>query len=260
MKILVISTFEPSRRLAGWNYVEPILTYFRTFGKVRLWFSLLNVSDDYSNSESNKTFIKVNRNKAMLKLKSLSKNSYIVHARFPESVISLNDTIRNFQPDVVIFSNLSAASYLREIEKMFKKRIIKILIQHNVEYLVTDEISRYGRNMLQKVYSFLQKRSVRNFEQEVLSKVDYIISVSQNDVEYFTKNYGIQKEKINLIRPVFEYRKQLYSDQNHERKSISFIGAMDWYPNVNGAKFFVNRVMPELIRKYRDIKFYILCS
>ncbi|MEN3042227.1 MAG: glycosyltransferase family 4 protein, partial [Fervidobacterium sp.] len=93
----------------------------------------------------------------------------------------------------------------------------------------------------------------------ILEKVDFVISVSEKDMKFFEENYKIKKSKLILVKPVGNYPKNLFqpSEQNSE-VNFSFISSMNWYPNVQGAIFFSRKILPKIVKKFPDAKFYLV--
>lgn len=254
VKTLIVSTVVPERKYASWIYISSIVQNISKYSEVKFWFSILN-----ENIQAKNDFIinTIKKNLLSLKLKSFLKNYYVAYSYHREHLNSLEEVLKSFQPDVVVFANLPSASYLHDVKKN-KMNIYTVLLQHNVEYVVVKDLSKYGRSFFHRIYYDFQKKFIRKFERKIMSNVDFIISISPSDKEYFVRNYGIPADKVEVIRPIFEYEKNLFNAKSSDEKNISFISSFNWYPNVEGAIFFVKNVLPKLLRKFPKIKLYLV--
>lgn len=261
MKVLFVSTTNPNDKLASWLYIRGIAEAFSEIAETKFWFSNFDCENQPTSSPNFTCVKKVERKKykvILSRAKSLFGNIYSSGVYEKSRVLSLRKAIIEFQPDIVVYTSLSSSSYLFDVRKI-KPEITSVLIQHNVEYLVVDELSRYGRNTLQRLYYLLQKKSVKEFERRVMELSDYIISISKSDKNYFIREYCIDDNKIFTIRPLVKYRANLYSrGEKNCGKTISFISSFDWYPNIQGTEFFITKVLPILLGRFPTLKLYLV--
>lgn len=260
MKVFFVSSIPPDRRIAAWQYVHSIVENFAEFSEVMVWFSIPGSRASFE-GERLKFPVLLNvskKPKILYRFGSIFSNHYYVGGYNKEHLLSLRKAVADFEPDVVVFGNLSAAAYLREIKQVLPSAKT-VLLQHNVEHLVTKELSRHGESVFQKLYYGIQLKSVTKFESFVLNSVDYVISISPSDKEYLVKLYSLAEEKIRVIRPIFKYRENLFVlDKPCNEKVISFISSFDWYPNIQGAKFLVESVLPLLSKSGIFPKIYLV--
>lgn len=259
LRTLFISTVPPEQSAAAWHYIYSLAKVFSKYSNVQFWFSLLNGNyDEIRDFEFAQVMNISNKSLLALRLMSILKNTRIVRGYHKEFLASLKEILSSFQPNVIVFTDLSAGSYIFDVKKI-NPSVYTILIQHNVEYLVSHELSKYGESVLQRLYHGIQKPSVSRFEQSVMLNVDLVISVSPSDKEYFMKYYDISENKIEVVRPIFEYDKSIFEKKHKSgERVISFIGNFRWYPNIKGAEFFVEKVLPTLTKKFPYLQLYLV--
>jgi len=261
VKVLFISTTNPNNKLASWLYIRGIAEAFFEIAKTKFWFSDFDCEGEPTSVQDFKCVKVFERKKSRVilsRIKSLFGNIYSRGAYEKKRVLSLRKTIIEFQPNIVVYTSLSASSYFFDVKKI-KPETTSVLIQHNVEYLVADGLSKFGRNALQRAYYLVQKRSVKKFERKMMELSDYVISISDSDRNYFRKTYCINADKIFTIRPLIEYKVNLYGRENkNNNKTISFVSSFDWYPNIRGAEFFIKSVLPTLVERFPTLKLYLV--
>jgi polysaccharide biosynthesis protein PslH len=124
----------------------------------------------------------------------------------------------------------------------------KVLFQHNVEAQILRRHARTDAGRLRSRYMALQWRKMRRFESECGAHFDAVIAVSEPDREAFEREYGWPFVRaidtavdVDLFQP--EWRAE-------RPDRVLFVGSMDWMPNQDGVRFFLERVWP-LVRRAR---------
>jgi polysaccharide biosynthesis protein PslH len=88
-----------------------------------------------------------------------------------------------------------------------------------------------------------------NTEREACRKAAHVIAVSANDSTQMKELFGVERISAVATGVDVEYfRRSL--DVRAAKFDLVFTGAMDWLPNIDGARFFVREVLP-LIRAKR---------
>lgn len=151
--------------------------------------------------------------------------------------------------DVVFLEGLYVTSYIEIIAKNFKGKII--YRSHNVEYEIWERNAANEKNNVKKWYLNLLARRLKNYELSILNEVDGVAAISEKDrltlihmgcnkpIEVFP--FGINIEK---------YKKQKGSDN----LNFFHIGSMDWLPNQEGIKWFLENVWNQIIDVFPEAK------
>lgn len=166
----------------------------------------------------------------------------------------LTEILQNNTFDIVQIETLYISPYIETIRKHSKARIV--LRAHNIEHLIWERVATITRNPLKKMYLKHLAKTLRNFELGVLEKFDGIATITQKDGEYF-KKMGC---KVPMIAIPFGINLEKFKENpgiKAEFQSLFSIGAMNWMPNEEGVRWFLEKVWPLLNRQYPDLKFYI---
>jgi glycosyltransferase involved in cell wall biosynthesis len=97
---------------------------------------------------------------------------------------------------------------------------------------------------------------LKSYELGKLNDYDGIVSITKNDGDFFVKN-GC---KIPLIDIPFGISLAKFKEERNiqtEFPSLFHIGAMNWIPNVEGIKWFLDKVWPQVHLDFPELKFYI---
>ena len=156
--------------------------------------------------------------------------------------------------DIVQFETLFMTPYIPVIRKHSKARIV--LRSHNIEHLIWKRVAGITKNPLKKRYLNHLWKTLKNYELGHLNDYDGIVTITKNDGDFFRKNnchipltdipFGIRLEKF--------YREK---DIPTEFPSLFHIGAMNWIPNIEGVKWFLDNVWPRVNQTYPELKFYL---
>ncbi|MBK7635752.1 MAG: glycosyltransferase [Saprospiraceae bacterium] len=183
-----------------------------------------------------------------------SKDSYHV-SRFvcPDFKNKLIELLQNNDFDVIQLETLYLAPYIDVIKKYSKALIT--MRAHNIEFEIWERISSNTKFTFKKWYLKYLTGKLKRFELENLNKYDYLIAVSERDlVKFKTLGYknGAMSSPIGL-----DIRNYNLKINNKANSDICFIGALDWMPNMEGLMWFLDRVWPEINKKYPHVKFHI---
>jgi len=122
-----------------------------------------------------------------------------------------------------------------------------VLFQHNVEALIWQRHVEHAKTPLHRWYFRLQAERMAAYEGEVCRRVKRVIAVSENDARMMERNFQLDKVgdvptgvDVDYFRP---------PAQTEPRYDLIFLGSMDWMPNIYGAQWFCDRILPLIRRK-----------
>lgn len=188
-------------------------------------------------------------------LNLLTDKSYHVE-RFSDATYAdkLAEILQSRHFDVIQLESLYLTPFIPVIRKYSAALIA--LRAHNVEHEIWERVAE-NSNPLKKWY--LQKITPRlkQYEIEHLNEYDLVIGISKRDM--------IQFQQLGLTRPTTvtpigldcrDYQAD-YSSFNRPL-SLSFIGSLDWMPNQEGLKWFLEEVWaPLLAPEFPKLSFHI---
>jgi len=188
-------------------------------------------------------------------LNLLSKKSYHVerfdNADFADRLAAL---LQNGSFDIVQLESLYLTPYIPVIRKYTKAMIV--LRAHNVEHEIWERVAEKS-NPLKKWY--LQKITprLRQYEIEHLNEYDLVAGISERDLQQF-RALGLHKPA--TVTPIgLDCRDYRADAASFSRPlSLSFIGSLDWMPNQEGLRWFLDEVwLPVLAPAFPELTFHI---
>lgn len=183
-----------------------------------------------------------------------SKDSYHVSRficrKFEQTLIEL---LKDNEFDVIQLETLYLAPYIKVIKEHSKA--IVAMRAHNVEYEIWERITNNTSFLPKRWYLKHLTKKLKRYELDHLNDYDYLIAVSDRDLMQFKRlgyKNGAMASPIGL--DVNEYVPQINGLQT---KGISFIGALDWRPNIEGLYWFLDNVWPMLHDRHPELTFHV---
>lgn len=172
-----------------------------------------------------------------------------VSEEFKERLINV---LKKERFDIVQLEMIYMTPYIDTIREYSKATIV--LRAHNIEHKIWERIAKKTIFFAKRWYINHLVRTLRNYEMSVLDKVDGIAAITITDAGYFRRitatpvidlPFGVD---INKFDPVFEVG---------EKPTFYHIGSMNWMPNEEGIKWFLNNVWDEVSSRIPDAKLYL---
>ncbi|MGB0863559.1 MAG: glycosyltransferase family 4 protein [Saprospiraceae bacterium] len=166
----------------------------------------------------------------------------------------LIDILKKNTYDVIQLETLYLAPYI-PIIRQYSNAIIAMR-SHNVEHEIWERIAENTKLLPKRLYLKHLTEKLKNFEIEQLNAYDIMVAITQRDLDLFRK-LGFKNK--GLVAPIgFDldnYHPNYKSYQ--EELSLSFIGSLDWMPNLEGLEWFLTKVMPMVRKRFPKIKLHI---
>ncbi len=183
-------------------------------------------------------------------LKNLfSENSYHVERFISEEFKKkLIDILKKDRYDIVQLEMIYMAPYIDTIRAYSDAKIV--LRAHNVEHLIWDRIAKKTRFLPKKWYLNHLVRTLKNYELNAINEVDGIAAITYRDAAFFRGEtpvpvvdipYGVNPEE---FLPNYEIK---------EKPTLYHIGSMNWMPNEEGIRWFINNVWQKLSEREPDL-------
>jgi glycosyltransferase involved in cell wall biosynthesis len=155
--------------------------------------------------------------------------------------------------DVIQLETLWVTPYVETVRKKSKAKIV--FRSHNVEYMIWERLASISRNPLKGMYLKLLSGRLKKYEIGMLNKYDGIACITELDVSVF-KKAGCT---IPIIHIPFGVNLSDYKpvESGIEFPSVFHIGAMDWMPNEEAIKWFLNIIWPKIQLKYPNLNLYL---
>ncbi|MCB2207736.1 MAG: glycosyltransferase family 4 protein [Bacteroidetes bacterium] len=154
--------------------------------------------------------------------------------------------------DVVQIETLYMSPYIETIREYTGAKIF--LRAHNIEHMIWQRIMESTKNPIKKWYLKHLVRTLRNYEYNSLVKYDGIIPISYVDAKFFS---GITKTPVRAISfgiDPDQIDKEIYGKPEN---ALFHIGSMNWVPNIEGIKWFLEEAWPLIHETFPELKCYL---
>jgi len=143
--------------------------------------------------------------------------------------------------------------YLDTIRKHSKAKVV--LRAHNIEHLIWQRLYENESNPVKRWYISTLTKKLKRYELSVLNKFDAIVPITTTDAETF-KSLGTTVP-IHVSPTGLDISKYKPDFSAIEPGSVFHLGALDWMPNQQAVKWFLNEIWPIVFREVPAAKFYL---
>ncbi len=156
--------------------------------------------------------------------------------------------------DVVQLESLYLAPYIGIIRAYSDAQIV--LRAHNVEHEIWERMSVNEPVALRRWYFDYSARKLKKYEIEQLSLIDQLLPMSPVDEQKF-RQMGYRGD--SLAVPIgLDINEFAFEEVPAEiPASVSFIGSLDWMPNIEALNWFLDAVWPHLSVIFPGLKLHV---
>lgn len=163
----------------------------------------------------------------------------------------LVEVLRAFKPDVVQAESPYLSVYLPDIKR--NPNVFTILRMHNIEYQVWDRLAAETMNPLKRIYLRNLAARIKRFEEKAWAEYDLLLPITRYDENVARST--LKNPQIFTVPFGININNQPVATQ--PEKWVGYhIGAMDWLPNVEGMRWFITDVWPQLKQSIPAFEFY----
>lgn len=154
--------------------------------------------------------------------------------------------------DIVQLEMIYMAPYIDVIRKHSDATIV--LRTHNIEHQIWERIAKKTRFFLKRWYINHLARTLKNYELSVIDKVDGIAAITYRDAAFFR---GISATPV--IDVPFGVDIDKFAADSTVKPSPTFyhIGSMNWMPNNEAIRWFLDNVWDSVLARIPDAKLYL---
>lgn len=177
----------------------------------------------------------------------------VIRFLHPEFSALIIKTLRENDFQFIQLETLFVTPYLDVIRHNTKAPII--FRAHNAESEIYYRHSNRISNALKKYAYRILAKSVQKYEANISKNVKGIITITREDKSYFSK--AELKSALEFI-PLYVQNPTINLEPKPEiENSIAYLGALNWEPNLQGLQWFMDQVLPIVIKKIPTIKVHI---
>lgn len=177
-------------------------------------------------------------------------------ARFisPSFQDKLRQLLEAEQFDVVQLETPYLAPYIPTIQR--HSRALIAMRAHNVEHEIWERIAEHAPWGPKRWYLAHLSQRLRAYEAQQLSNYGYLAAISERDLKKF-RQLGYSGPA--SVVPIGVDSEQYHPDYGSYQRplSISFIGSLDWMPNQEGLRWFLDEVWGLLLADYPRLELHV---
>jgi polysaccharide biosynthesis protein PslH len=125
-----------------------------------------------------------------------------------------------------------------------------VIFQHNVETLIWRRYAEQARDPVRKAYFRLQAGRVFDYERDACRRATHVIAVSERDAATMAGEFGVERLSWVPTGVDVDYFQAPAVPDPGVAADMVFVGSMDWMPNIDGIRWFAQKVLP-IIRRRR---------
>lgn len=157
------------------------------------------------------------------------------------------------QFDIIHFEGLFTSMYVDDVRRLAPKSKL-VLRQHNIEYKIWERMAK-AAGMPKKWYLNLLAKRLKRYELNVFHKFDAIIPITEVD-ERDVK--ATSSEIKTFVSPTgVDVSDYVLEEGVVERNSVFHFGSLNWMPNQEGLKWFLESTWPIIRESTPEAKFFI---
>ncbi len=141
--------------------------------------------------------------------------------------------------DIVQIELLYMSPYIPIIRKLSNAKII--LRAHNIEHLIWERLTESESNPIKRFYLNHLASTLKKYEHDVLSEYDGIVPITKKDAEFFKAVSDTPVCAVSFGINISSFSK---TNSTTPENAPFHIGAMNWLPNEEGIKWFLEKVWP----------------
>ena len=223
---------------------------------VKHFFPVEDLPDSFNHYHSVHTVTVDNRVKPLEALRHLRGDAsyHIVRfcsAAFENKLVAL---LKRNAFDVIQLETPYLAPYIDTIRK--HSDAVVSMRAHNVEFEIWDRISQNTQFGPKRWYLRHLTERLQQYEIRQLKAYDHLAAITRRDLERFQQ---LGYEGSATVTPIgvdsSAYPPDFSSYQN--QLTLSFIGSLDWMPNLEGLQWFLDKVWPMVHAQHKDLQLHI---
>ena len=183
-----------------------------------------------------------------------SKSYHVSRFESNEFATELQSMLQENDYDVIQLETLYLAPYVPVIRKHSDAMVV--MRAHNVEHEIWERLQQNIKFLPKKWYLRYLTSKLKKFELNRLEDYDFLIPISEADLSKFRElGYANGAAAIPIGLDLDTYSPRMMSTKSS--MSMSFIGSLDWMPNLEGLSWFIDEVWPDLSEEFQDLSLHI---
>lgn len=182
-----------------------------------------------------------------------SRSYNVERFRSREMEQKLKQVLQRERFDIVQLEGLYLTPYIPVIRRY--SDAVVVFRAHNIEHFIWERMASACRTPGKRQYLGLLARRLKKYESEVIHAVDGLAAITPVDEAYFrslgfrgpTTVIPVGVPELDLPHPL----------PDPEPNSVFHLGSMDWRPNQEGIRWFLQSVWPLVTKEMPELTFYL---
>jgi glycosyltransferase involved in cell wall biosynthesis len=179
-----------------------------------------------------------------------SQSYHIKRFKSKDIAKALTEILKEETFDIIQFETLSLTSYICLIRQYSSARLV--LRAHNVEYLIWSRLAEETRLLMHKWYLKRLAKTLKSYELSVMNELDGIVTITRDDEERF--KHLESSTLIETIPFAISLPEAEMQTNASFAKTLFHIGSMNWLPNHEGIRWFLNDCWPMIHVKFPEVR------
>ena len=179
----------------------------------------------------------------------------VVADRSNAAMQTVRETLAAEHFDVVVFDFVHAAVLCPD-----HLSAATVCFTHNVEAEIFQRHVEQARGAVMRTLWRSQYRKMQRFEADALRRFTRVVAVSERDAARFNDRYAVAQTSViptGVDLAYFEWQEPPAVD-TESPPTVVFTGSMDWEANIDGIRFFLESVWPEVSRRIESARFVVV--
>jgi polysaccharide biosynthesis protein PslH len=165
----------------------------------------------------------------------------------------LKKTLAADSYDVIHLESLFVTGYLPTIRQYFKGPVA--MRSHNVEHRIWAKLAQNAGNPLKKWYLGLLASRLKTYEEATFKQLDALVALTQEDAGFFVQ-HGFSGP-LHIAPHGIDIDKFPYTAQPEGDPDVFHLGSMDWIPNQEAMRWFLDEIWPLVVQKFPAVQFHL---
>jgi polysaccharide biosynthesis protein PslH len=160
-------------------------------------------------------------------------------------------TANNF--DVIHLESLFVTGYLPAIRRHYKGPVA--MRSHNVEHRIWAKLAQNAGNPLKKWYLNVLANRLKTYEETTFKQLDALVALTEEDAGFFVQ-HGFAGP-LHIAPHGIDTDKFPYTAQPQGEPDVFHLGSMDWIPNQEAMRWFLDEIWPLVVQKFPAVQFHL---
>lgn len=148
--------------------------------------------------------------------------------------------------DVIVFDGLHPFTAFKGLE--ISKNSVIVYRAHNVEADLWSTAASKTQNVIIKSLLLWQGEKMKKLEMSLVQITRKVWCIAEEDLNRFSRLQNNKKDNLELIPVGLEFKNNTHNKNENLSPIIKllFLGKMDWAPNKDGLKWFLEEIWPSI--------------